>query len=41
MKSLIDRMGLLGENTGKLEGKIGAAIISVRRGGATNIYDSV
>lgn len=41
MKSLIDRMGLLGENTGKLEGKIGASIVAVRRGGAASVYDSV
>lgn len=41
MKSFIDRVGIMAENSGKLKGKVGASIIALHRGGATCIYDSV
>ncbi len=42
MKALIDRSGYVaGSNNNPLAGKIGAAVIAVRRGGATQAYDTI
>ena len=42
MKALIDRTGLVSiANGGLLRGKIGAAVIAVRRGGGTHAFDSI
>jgi len=42
MKALIDRAGFVaGANGGLLRGKIGAAVVAVRRGGATHAYDTL
>jgi multimeric flavodoxin WrbA len=42
MKALIDRAGLVAvANDGLFYGKIGAAVVAVRRGGATHAYDSL
>ncbi len=41
-KALIDRAGFVGlANGGLLAGKIGAAAVAVRRGGATHVFDSI
>ncbi|MCC8193769.1 MAG: flavodoxin family protein [Deltaproteobacteria bacterium] len=42
MKALIDRSGYVsGSNDGALAGKIGTAVIAVRRGGATHAFDTI
>ena len=42
MKALIDRAGMVAiANGGALKGKIGAAVVAVRRGGATHVFDSI
>jgi multimeric flavodoxin WrbA len=42
LKALIDRTGLVAiANGGLLYGKIGAAVIAVRRGGGTHAFDSI
>jgi len=42
MKALIDRSGLVSiANGGRLAGKIGAAVVAVRRGGATHAFDTM
>jgi multimeric flavodoxin WrbA len=42
MKALIDRVGLVAAvNGGLLRGRIGAAVVAVRRGGATHAFDSM
>jgi len=42
IKALIDRSGYVAFANGRLfAGKIGAAVIAVRRGGATHAYDSI
>jgi multimeric flavodoxin WrbA len=42
LKALIDRAGLVAlANGGKLSGKIGAAVVAVRRGGATHAFDTI
>jgi len=42
LKALIDRTGLVAiANGGLLYGKVGAAVIAVRRGGGTHAYDSI
>ncbi|MCT4625526.1 flavodoxin family protein [Halodesulfovibrio sp.] len=42
LKGLIDRMGMVALANGrKLAGKIGAAVVAVRRGGATHAFDSI
>jgi multimeric flavodoxin WrbA len=42
IKSLIDRAGLVAHvNGGLFAGKIGAAVVAVRRGGATHVYDTI
>jgi multimeric flavodoxin WrbA len=42
MKALLDRAGMVGiANGGALQGKIGAAVVAVRRGGATHAFDSI
>ena len=42
MKALIDRAGFVAYvNGGLLKGKIGAAVVAARRGGATHVYDSI
>lgn len=41
-KALLDRAGVVGlANGGLLKGKIGAAVVAVRRGGATHVFDSI
>ena len=41
-KALLDRCGLVGiANGGLLQGKVGAAVVAVRRGGATHVYDTI
>lgn len=41
-KALLDRAGLVGlANGGLLRGKIGAAVVAVRRGGGTHVYDTI
>jgi len=42
MKALIDRAGFVAlANGGAFSGKIGAAVVAVRRGGATNVFDTI
>lgn len=42
MKALLDRTGLVGiANEGLLRGKIGAAVVAVRRGGGTHVFDTI
>jgi multimeric flavodoxin WrbA len=42
MKALLDRSGLVAvANGGTFAGKIGAAVVAVRRGGATHVYDTI
>jgi len=42
MKALLDRTGMVAlANGGALKGKIGAAVVAVRRGGATHVFDSI
>jgi multimeric flavodoxin WrbA len=42
MKALIDRSGYVsGSNGGAFAGKIGTAVIAVRRGGATHAFDTI
>lgn len=42
MKALIDRVGLVAMANGcLLAGKIGAAVVAVRRGGATHVFDTM
>lgn len=42
LKTLIDRAGFVAlANGGALSGKIGAAVVAVRRGGATHVFDTI
>jgi len=42
MKALLDRTGYVAlANGGLLRGKIGAAVVAVRRGGATHVFDTI
>jgi multimeric flavodoxin WrbA len=42
MKALIDRTGIVSlANDGLLRGKIGAAVVAVRRGGGTHAFDTI
>ena len=42
MKALLDRTGMVALATGgALKGKIGAAVVAVRRGGATHVFDTI
>jgi len=42
LKALIDRAGFVAlANGGALSGKIGAAVVAVRRGGATHVFDTI
>ncbi len=42
MKALLDRSGMVSiANGGLLKGKIGAAVVAVRRGGGTNVFDTI
>jgi multimeric flavodoxin WrbA len=42
MKALLDRAGMVSiANGGALKGKIGAAVVAVRRGGATHVFDTI
>ena len=42
MKALIDRAGFVAMANGcSLAGKIGAAVVAVRRGGATHVFDTI
>jgi multimeric flavodoxin WrbA len=42
LKALIDRTGFVAlANGGALRGKIGAAVVAVRRGGATHVFDTI
>ncbi len=42
LKSLIDRAGFVAlANGGAFSGKIGAAVVAVRRGGATHVFDTI
>jgi len=42
MKALLDRAGMVAlANGGALKGKIGAAVVAVRRGGATHVFDTI
>lgn len=42
LKALIDRSGLVSlANGGAFAGKIGAAVVAVRRGGGTHVFDSI
>ncbi len=42
MKAFIDRSGMVGLANGRaLRGKIGAAVVAVRRAGATHVFDSI
>lgn len=42
MKALIDRGGMTSRaNDRALKGKIGAAVVAMRRGGATNVFDTM
>jgi multimeric flavodoxin WrbA len=42
LKALIDRAGLSAlANGGAFSGKIGAAVVAVRRGGATHVFDTI
>ena len=42
MKAFIDRAGFVGMANGcLLAGKVGAAVVAVRRGGATHVFDTI
>lgn len=42
LKALIDRLGLVAlANGGLLKGRIGAAVVAVRRGGGTHVFDTI
>ena len=42
LKALMDRAGLVALANGRaFKGKIGAAVVAVRRGGATHVYDTI
>ena len=42
LKALIDRSGFVAlANGGAFSGKIGAAVVAVRRGGATHVFDTI
>ncbi len=42
MKALLDRCGMVSlANGGVLKGKIGAAVVASRRGGATHVFDTI
>lgn len=42
MKAFIDRLGLVATANGKaLRGRIGAAVVAVRRGGGTHVFDTI
>jgi len=42
LKAVLDRSGLVNiANGGAFAGKIGAAVVAVRRGGATHVFDSI
>jgi multimeric flavodoxin WrbA len=42
MKALLDRSGFVARaNDRAFKGKIGAAVVAVRRGGATHVYDTI
>jgi multimeric flavodoxin WrbA len=42
LKALIDRAGFVAlANGGAFSGKVGAAVVAVRRGGATHVFDSI
>ena len=42
LKAVLDRAGLVGiANNRALQGKIGAAVVAVRRGGATHVFDTI
>jgi multimeric flavodoxin WrbA len=42
LKALLDRSGLVALANGRLfRGKIGAAVVAVRRGGATHVFDTI
>jgi multimeric flavodoxin WrbA len=42
MKALLDRSGVVAlVNGGAFAGKIGAAVVAVRRGGATHVFDTI
>ena len=42
MKALLDRLGLVGKaNDNALQGRIGAAVVAVRRGGGTHAFDTI
>ncbi|WP_224961547.1 flavodoxin family protein [Geomonas subterranea] len=42
LKALIDRAGFVAlANCGAFSGKIGAAVVAVRRGGATHVFDTI
>ncbi|GAB7079233.1 flavodoxin family protein [Megalodesulfovibrio paquesii] len=42
MKAVLDRSGFVSfANGGLLRGKIGAAVVAVRRGGGTHVYDTI
>lgn len=42
MKALLDRAGYVAIANGRaFKGKIGAAVVAVRRGGATHVYDTI
>lgn len=42
MKALLDRSGMVAlANGGVMAGKVGAAVVAVRRGGATHVYDTI
>lgn len=42
MKAVLDRSGYVSVSNGRaFRGKIGAAVVAVRRGGATHVYDTI
>ena len=42
MKALLDRLGLVAAANGNaLRGRIGAAVVAVRRGGGTHVFDTI
>jgi multimeric flavodoxin WrbA len=42
MKALLDRLGFVaGANDNALRGRIGAAVVAVRRGGGTHVFDTI
>lgn len=42
LKAVIDRAGMVAyANDGAFKGKIGAAVVAVRRGGATHVFDTI